>query len=182
VGREKVILVLMGVSGVGKTAIGELLSARIGWKFEDADDYHSEESRRKMAMGIPLTDADRGPWLIALHELIVQHHSNAENVILACSALKRQYRELLANGLAKSEIRFVYLHAPAVLIKERMKLRHHPYMNPDLFESQLATLEMPADAWPISVAGTPEESVEEIVVRLCEASALPAEGAATERS
>ncbi len=163
------ILVLMGVSGVGKTAIGELLSARTGWKFEDADDYHSEENRHKMATGIPLTDADRVPWLMGLHERMVEHRNRGENVVLACSALKQQYRELLAGGLGKDELRFVYLHAPPALIKERMKVRHHPYMNPHLLDSQVATLEPPSDAWPISVAGSPEEAVEQILARLREA-------------
>jgi len=163
----------MGVSGVGKTAIGELLSARTGWKFEDADDYHPDENRRKMAVGIPLTDADRVPWLMALHERMLQHRNDGENVILACSALKQQYREVLAGGLGKDELRFVYLHAPTALIKERLKLRHHPYMNPDLLDSQVATLEPPADAWPISVAGSVEDSVEQILARLREAGVFP---------
>jgi len=166
------ILVLMGVSGVGKTTIGALLSARTEWKFEDADNYHSEENRKKMAAGIPLTDADRGPWLTALHERMLQHRQKGESAILACSALKQQYRDLLASGFAKSEMRFVYLHAPTALIKERMKSRHHPYMNSGLLDSQLATLEVPSDAWPISVAGSPEQSVEEILARLCAAGLL----------
>ena len=166
------ILVLMGVSGVGKTAIGELLSARTRWKFEDADDYHSNENRRKMAAGIPLTDADRVPWLMVLHERMLQHRHNSENVIMACSALKQQYRELLAGGFGRDELRFVYLHAPTALIKERMKMRDHPYMNPDLLDSQVATLEPPPDDWSISVAGTPEEAVEQILVRLREAGLL----------
>jgi|SRR5580698_10074392 gluconokinase len=163
------ILVLMGVSGVGKTTIGKLLAARTGWKFEDADDYHSKENQRKMAARIPLTDADRGPWLIALHDLLLQYRQKGENVILACSALKQQYRELLGRGFAKTEMRFVYLHAPASLIKERIESRHHPYMNPDLLGSQLETLEVPSDAWPISVAGSPEEAIEQILARLREA-------------
>ena len=166
------IVVLMGVSGVGKTTIGALLAARTEWKFEDADDYHSEENRHKMAAGIPVTDADREPWLTALHERMLQYRQKGESVILACSALKQQYRELLAGGFAKIEMRFVYLHAPTALIKERMKARHHPYMNPDLLDSQLATLEVPSDAWPITVAGSPEESVEEILARLREAGLL----------
>src|SRR5271169_2612040 len=112
------IVVLMGVSGVGKTTIGKLLAARAGWKFEDADDYHPEENRRKMSAGTPLTDADREPWLNALHERMLQYRQKGESAILACSALKQHYRELLAGGFAKNEMRFVYLHAPTSLIKE----------------------------------------------------------------
>lgn len=163
------IVVLMGVSGVGKTTIGKLLAARTGWKFEDADAYHSEENRKKMAAGVPLTDADRGPWLNTLHRRMMQYQKNGENAIFACSALKEQYREVLASGFAPGEMRFVYLHAPAALIKEHMKSRHHPYMNPDLLDSQLSELEPPRNAWSIDVAGTPEEAVEEIFARMHEA-------------
>jgi gluconokinase len=167
------ILVLMGVSGVGKTTIGCLLEARIGWKFEDADDYHSTENRQKMAAGIPLTDTDRWPWLKVLHELMLEHRRKGENAILACSALTEQYREVLADGFAENELRFVYLHAPGALIQERMKARHHPYMNPDLLESQLATLEVPSDAWSIAVTGSPEVTVEQILSRLHGAGLVP---------
>jgi gluconokinase len=166
------IVVLMGVSGVGKTTIGKLLAARTGWKFKDADDYHSEDSRQKMAAGIPLTDADREPWLQALHERILQCRQAGENVLLACSALKRPYRDLLAGGFAKDEMQFVYLHAPDALIKERIKARHHPYMNPDLIESQLATIEVPSEAWSITVDGTPVQAASEILARLGEAGLL----------
>lgn len=162
----------MGVSSVGKTTIGELLAARTGWTIEDADDYHSEENRRKMTAGIPLTDADRGPWLSALHERMLQYRQKADSAIVACSALKQEYREILAGGFAKNEMRFVYLHAPSGLIKERMKSRHHPYMNPNLLENQLATLEIPSDAWPVSVAGSPEEAATEILARLWETGPL----------
>lgn len=162
------IVILMGVCGVGKTTIGRLLAARTGWKFEDADDYHSEENRRKMAAGVPLTDADRRPWLDALHERMLQYKQKGENAVFACSALKQQYRSLLAGRFVPSEIRFVCLHAPAALIRERMKSRHHPYMNPDLLDSQLAELEAPRNAWSVSVAGTPEEAVEEILSRIRE--------------
>lgn len=166
------ILVLMGVSGVGKTTIGRMLGARTGWKFEDADDYHSKEDQQKMATGIPLTDADREPWLNALHERMFQYCKKGENAILACSALKQRYRELLAGGFAKGEMQFVYLHAPAVLIKERMKSRHHPFMNPDLLENQLATLEVPSEAWSVTVAGSPEHAVAEVLARMREADLL----------
>ena len=166
------IVVLMGVSSVGKTTIGTLLSACTGWKFEDADDYHSEQNRQKMAAGIPLTDADRGPWLAALHKRMLDYRQKNESAILACSALKQQYRELLAAGFGKNEMRFVYLHAPGALIKERMKARHHHYMNPDLLDSQLATLEVPSDAWSVTVAGSPQEAGAEILARLRDAGLL----------
>ena len=167
------IVSLMGVSSVGKTTIGTLLAARIGWKFGDADDYHSEENRQKMAAGVPLSYADRGPWLKALHELMLQYRQKGEDAIFACSALK-QYRELLASGFAPSEICFVYLHAPTSLIKKRMKSRYHPYMNPNLLTSQLADLEIPYNALSISVAGTPDESVATILARLIKAELLTA--------
>jgi gluconokinase len=125
-----------------------------------------------MAAGIPLTGTDREPWLNVLHERMLQYRQKGESAILACSALKRQYRELLAGGFAKDEMRFVYLHAPSALIKERMKARHHPYMNPDLLDSQLATLEVPSDAWSVSVAGSPEEAVAKILAQLREAGLL----------
>ena len=166
------IVVLMGVSSIGKTTIGRLLAARTEWKFEDADNYHSKENRQKMAAGIPLTDADRGPWLTALHERMVQYREKGESAIFACSALKQEYREVLAGGFAEKEMRFVYLHAPSALIRERMKARHHPYMNPDLLESQLATLEIPFDAWSVSVAGSPEEAAAEILTKLRETGLL----------
>lgn len=169
------MLILMGVSGVGKTTIGVLLAARIKWKFEDADDYHSEENRRKMAAGIPLTDADRRPWLAALHQCMLEYRQKNENAIFACSALKEEYREILAANFASNEMRFVYLHAPAALLKERIKARHHIFMNPDLLDSQLATLEIPADAWSTSVAGTPADAVDEIIARLRETGLVRSE-------
>jgi gluconokinase len=166
------IVVLMGVSGVGKTTIGKMLSDLTGWKFEDADDYHSEANRQKMAAGIPLNDSDRGPWLDTLHERMLLYHKESENVILACSALKQRYREVLAGGFERDEMRFVYLHAPGALIQERMQVRHHPYMNSGMLESQLATLEVPSDAWSIAVDGTPEEGALQILARLREAGLL----------
>src|SRR5579863_2902562 len=139
------VLVLMGVTSVGKTTIGKLLSVRTGWNFEDADDFHSEENRRKMAAAIPLTDADREPWLAALHERMEEYSQQGRSVIFACSALKRQYRERLAEGFAKNEFRFVYLHAPASVIRERIHARAHAFMNPDLLDSQMETIEEPSE-------------------------------------
>jgi gluconokinase len=168
------IVVLMGVTSVGKTTIGTLLAARTGWKFEDADDYHSQENRLKMAAGVPLSDSDRGPWLKALHERMLEYRKKGEDAIVACSALKQQYRELLASGFAPGEICFVYLHAPTSLIKERIKSRHHPYMNPNLLNSQLADLEIPSNALSVSVAGTPDEAVATILAQLIKAERLTA--------
>jgi gluconokinase len=157
------IVVLMGVSGIGKTTIGSLLAARTGWIFEDADDYHSEANRRKMASGTPLTDDDRLPWLRTLHDRIVQHIAQKESVILACSALRAMAREELSRGLAPGQMRFVLLYAPSALIEQRILARQHQYMNPNLLPSQLATLEEPEDAWRVSVEGTPEQTVSEIL-------------------
>ncbi len=162
------ILVLMGVSGVGKTTIGKLLSARTGWLFEDADDYHSEANRQKMASGVPLTDEDRLPWLQALNARMVEHLDHKEQAILACSALREKARSALSRGLPGGQIQFVLLHASPQLIEQRILARHHQYMNPKLLPSQLATLEEPEDAWRISVAGTPEDTVAEIECRLKE--------------
>jgi gluconokinase len=168
------ILILMGVSGIGKTTIGKLLSTRTGWKFEDGDDYHSQENRQKMAAGIPLSDADRTPWLTILHERMAQYFQQGRSTIFACSALKRQYRERLAEGFAENELCFVYLYAPPAVIRERIHSRDHAYMNPELLDSQMATLEEPSAAWPVSVAGSPEQSVNEILARLKEAGQLAA--------
>jgi carbohydrate kinase (thermoresistant glucokinase family) len=166
------ILILMGISGIGKTTIGKLLSQSTGWTFEDADDYHSAGNRQKMAAGIPLTDADRAPWLTTLHERMAQYVQQGRSVIFACSALKHQYRKRLAEGMAENECRFVYLYAPAALVKERIQLRDHAYMNPNLLDSQIATLEEPSESWPVSVAGSPEQSVIEILAKLREAGQL----------
>jgi gluconokinase len=168
------IVVLMGVSGIGKTTVGKLLAARTRWKFEDADDYHSEEHRRKMAAAIPLTDADRLPWLTALNERMMQYRQRGQSAILACSALKEKYREVLARGFSKDEMVFVYLHAPAALIKQRLGARSHAFMSAALLDSQLAALEVPSEAWAVSVDGTPEEAVDDIVARLQKAGVITA--------
>jgi carbohydrate kinase (thermoresistant glucokinase family) len=163
------IIILMGVSGVGKTTIGKLLAQRTGWTFEDADDYHSEANRKKMAAGIPLTDDDRLPWLVTLHDCMSSYFEEDKSAIFACSALKRSYRERLVDGFGETEFRLIDLYAPVDVLQERIHARTHAYMNPDLLESQLETLEKPSTAWDVSVAGSPEESVNEILSRLREA-------------
>jgi len=158
------IVLVMGVAGAGKTTIGAALARRLGWRFIDADDYHPPENVAKMKAGIPLDDADRWPWLQALNEELRSLDKTDEDAVIACSALKRSYRERLAQGI--HDFRTVYLHASPALIGERMKGRSHRYMPAALLESQFAALEPPADAIPVDVAATPEECVAAIVGRL----------------
>jgi gluconokinase len=154
------IVLVMGVAGVGKTTIGEALAHALDARFVDADDYHPPENIAKMKAGIPLQDADRWPWLDRLNEELKKH----PNAVLACSALKERYRRRLAEGVA--DFRIVYLHGTAELLRERIKARQHRYMPAALLDSQLATLEPPADAIAIDVAAPLEESVAVIVARL----------------
>jgi len=157
------ILILCGVCGAGKTTIGQMLAARLGWRFDDADDYHSKVNKQKMQSGVPLTDEDRVPWLQGLNRRMLELARSGQNVVLACSALKQEYRDLLVAGLSVEEVRFALLEAPRELIEQRIRQRDHPYMNPDLLDSQLATLAVPSDIWRISVAGTPEEAVDQVL-------------------
>ena len=154
------IVVLMGVSGSGKTTIGEVLAQRLGWRFIEGDDYHPRENVAKMAAGIPLEDADRWPWLDALNQRI----RGERNAIVTCSALKESYRQRLLAGI--KDARVVYLHAPKALIAKRVAERKHKFMPASLLESQFATLEPPAEAIDIDVSGAPEESVDAIVQAL----------------
>jgi len=154
------IVLVMGVAGVGKTTIGETLAQALGARFIDADDYHPPENVAKMKAGIPLQDADRWPWLQKLNAIL----RNERKAVLACSALKESYRRRLAEGVPDFTI--VFLHGTAELIRSRMETRRHRYMPAALLDSQLATLEPPADAIVIDVAAPLEESVAAIVKRL----------------
>lgn len=149
------ILIVMGVSGSGKTTLAKALAKLTGWQFAEGDDYHSEANRQKMHSGIPLSDEDRAPWLASLHALILQWHQNGQNGILACSALKRAYRETLTADLPSEACRFVLVEAPKEVIAQRMKARRH-FMPAELLDSQIATLEPPADALHVLALDPPE--------------------------
>jgi gluconokinase len=149
------ILIVMGVSGSGKTTLAKTLAKLTGWQFAEGDDYHSEANRQKMHSGIPLTDEDREPWLETLHTLILKWYQSGENGVLTCSALKRAYRETLTADLPVAVYRFVLAEAPKEVIAQRMKARQH-FMPAELLDSQIATLEAPADAVHVSALDPPE--------------------------
>lgn len=145
----------MGVSGSGKSTVGALLATRLGCEFLDADEFHPPENVAKMAAGVPLTDADRAPWLARLNAELKRR----KGAVLACSALKESYRRTLAQGI---DCRFVHLRGPIELIRARMQTRRHRYMPAALLESQFATLEPPAGAIEVDIAEPPERCVERI--------------------
>ena len=144
------IVIVMGVSGVGKTAIGTRLAASLGWRFIDADELHPPENVAKMAGGTPLTDEDRWPWLERLNALLRETQARGESAVLACSALRSEYRRRLAADLV--EHRIVFLHGDAALIRSRMQTRQHRYMPASLLDSQFAALEPPSHAIAIDVS------------------------------
>ena len=160
------IVVLMGVSGSGKTTIGTLLAERMGAAFADADDYHPAANKAKMAAGHPLNDEDRQPWLETLNALMRSWSEAGAGGVLACSALKESYRATLSSGMPKGTVRFVLLDGSKALIEERLAHRKHEFMNSKLLESQFATLEAPADALRVVNNRSPREIVEQILREL----------------
>ncbi len=160
------IVIVFGVSGAGKTTIGKLLSEQLGWKFYEADDFHPNANIEKMHSGRPLSDEDRWPWLDRLREQIVRSIAGKENAVLACSALKRAYRERLRVG---EDVRFVFLRGDYMLIENQLRRRRGHFMNPELLKSQFADLEEPGqgeDVLTIELGRTPEELVDEIKTQL----------------
>ncbi|MGH8761369.1 MAG: gluconokinase [Burkholderiales bacterium] len=148
------IVVLMGVSGAGKTTVGKLLSERLGWPLLDADDYHPPANIEKMRSGIPLTDDDRWPWLDRLNGLLKDKEWRGQGALLACSALKQKYRDRLAAGCRN--LRWVYLKGSFELIESRLKARKGHYMKAGLLKSQFAALEEPSDAITADISVAPE--------------------------
>ena len=160
------IVILMGVAGSGKSTIAHALVALTGWQFAEGDDYHSEANRAKMHAGIPLTDEDRIPWLNSLHHVLAGWHRAGISGVLTCSALKQSYRDLLEKDLPPGSYRFVLLEAPIAVLAARMHNRPGHFMNPDLLQSQLDTLELPADALRIDTTAPPESVAREILAKL----------------
>ena len=160
------IVIVFGVSGAGKTTIGKLLAEQLGWRFYEADDFHPRFNIEKMRSGCPLTDEDRWPWLERLREQITRSLAAKENAVLACSALKRAYRERLR---VNNDVKCVFLRGDYPLIEDQLRRRRGHFMNPDLLRSQFTDLEEPEadeDLLTIELGRTPHELVSEIKTKL----------------
>jgi len=154
------MVIVMGVSGCGKSTVGQALAASLGWPFFDADDYHPEGNIRKMANGLPLTDEDRAPWLERLRDVLASEHAAGRSAVLACSALKERYRDVLRT--AAPEVRFVYLCGTRDEVLQLMSRRTGHFMKPGMLESQFAALEPPRDALSIPVRLSCADQVQRI--------------------
>ena len=162
-------IVVMGVSGAGKSTVGKLIAARLDCPFRDADSFHPKANIEKMSRGAPLTDADRWPWLNAIAAWIAEHRAAGTTCVVTCSALKRAYRDVLVG--TRPDVRLVYLKGRHDLIARRIATRHGHFMPPELLDSQFAALEEPQAAErPIvtSIAPHPREIVKDIVSKLGE--------------
>jgi gluconokinase len=165
------IILVMGITGSGKTTIGELLAKRLGWTFADADDFHSAANKEKMHQGIALTDADRGPWLAAIRAQMLRWAAQGKNGVITCSALKQSYRDFLLAPDAgtpdfSGEVKIIYLCGTPALIASRVHQRAGHFAGESLLASQLATLEEPEHAITVDIDHTPDQIVDEIERRL----------------
>jgi len=148
------VLILMGPMGCGKTTIGKMLAERLGWSFYDGDDFHPKKNVEKMRAGIALADEDRKLWLESLHGNIQHWLRDKQDSILACSALKQAYRDIL--GVDQNTVRTVYLKGSYELLRKRVEARQHPYMDKNLLKSQLDTLEEPKGGLTVDISAAPE--------------------------
>ncbi|HXH09001.1 MAG TPA: gluconokinase [Alphaproteobacteria bacterium] len=154
------VIIVMGVSGSGKSTVGQRLAAELGWPFYEGDDFHPQVNVDKMRQGIPLTDHDRAPWLTTLRRLIDDVIAAGQSAVIACSALKQAYRDRLAGP--HREVQFVYLKGSYALIRQRMLERQGHFMRAGLLASQFDTLEEPEDALTVDIAQEPQVIVAQI--------------------
>jgi len=155
----------MGAAGSGKTTVGKLLAAQLSWDFLEADDFHPSANIEKMSRGIGLTDKDRLPWLESIRDTMLEWQAQGRNVVVACSALKRSYRELLG-VYSNPDIKLAYLKGSRDLLRDRLHSRSGHYAGEQLLASQLADLEEPQDGLVLNAAGSPEELASEIRSKL----------------
>ncbi|SMG57196.1 gluconokinase [Paraburkholderia susongensis] len=160
------ILIAMGVSGAGKTKIGEMLAERLHCTFTDGDAFHSAANKEKMHHGIPLTDEDRWPWLKTIRAAIEEKQKAGETAVFTCSSLKRSYRDVLRDG--DKDVCFVYLQGSREVLSERLGHRTGHFFDPSLLQSQLDTLEEPGadEAITVSIDLTPEEIVDDVLKQI----------------
>ncbi|MBF2013928.1 MAG: gluconokinase [Rivularia sp. T60_A2020_040] len=154
------IILVMGVSGSGKTTVGKKLAESLGWEFRDADDFHSQENVEKMLHGIALDDADRFPWLQAIQDVIKEYLSENKNLVLSCSALKENYRQMLL--VNKELVKLVYLKGSFKLIQKRLQERLNHFMSEKLLKSQFDILEEPTDVIVVDISEPLDAIVQEI--------------------
>ena len=157
------IILLMGTTGAGKTTVGKLLAARLRWTFLDADDFHPPANIEKMKRGIPLTDADRFPWLEKIHAELVRLSQSGTNILLACSALKQSYRDLLSASL---DMRIVYLRGTYEVMRRHIESRHGHFAGEAILAGQFADLEEPKNALVLDVSNSSEQLVTEMIANL----------------
>jgi gluconokinase len=157
-------IIVMGVSGSGKTSVGKVLAEHLKWDFYDADDFHPPENVAKMASGIPLDDSDRAPWLAAMHDLISSSLKQNKSGVLACSALKERYRQQLMNS--SGDVQLVYLKGSYDLIWSRMETRTDHYMKPHMLHSQFDALEEPSNALTVDISLSVEEILQFVIKQI----------------
>ena len=164
------IVILMGVAGSGKTTVGTLLAQKLGWRFIEADDFHSTQEIQHMLAGQPLSDAERQPWLAQLRRVLADCVARKESAVLACSALRESYRRQLT--VDEDAVRFVYLKGDPALIRQRLRSRSGHFAKENLLASQYATLEEPDDSLTVTVDFNADDQPERLVQRISDALGL----------